>query len=208
MKKATLLAAAAVLLISTSNANAEFVLGGGVGLSKINPDFASASASEKSSVGIGVFGQFRALVSERVILGVHLGYSTESAELKGNIPADRPQNPFLIEVEIENVIDLLGLAMFPQENYTPFVMLGYSRAKVDATRTEFIGELRNGIVVDRHPFVTDISDTVTGAKVAFGADFRTSGRTLWQLLTYYAEYEEDDLEADQTGFRIRFGYRF
>ncbi len=208
MKKAILLAAATASLIATSNASAEFVFGVGLGLSKINPDFSSASASEKSSVGIGVFGQFRAPVSERVILGVHLGHSTESAELEGNIPADRPRNPFLIEVEIENVIDLLGLAMFPQENYMPFMTLGYSRAKVDGTETEFIGELRNGIVVDRHPFVTDISDTVTGAKAAFGVEFQTTKKAVWQLLTYYATYEDDDLEADQTGFRIRFGYRF
>ncbi len=192
MKKATLLAAAAALSMVTSTANATFVLGGDIGVSKIDPDF----ASEESSFGAGVFAQIRTSADKDVIWGIHLGRSVENAEFEGAFFDASTSSPALIEAEIEHVVDVLGLVMFPKDNGATFFMLGHSRAKVDATAS-----LTNGGDMD-------LSDTFTGTKAVFGHEVGTNDPAFLQAFTYFATYEEGDFEADQFGFKISLGLQF
>jgi len=212
MKKHFFITSFIALLIS-SNANAEFVLGGDVSYAsntaKRDDGFARAADELGSnSSSFGVFGQyiFAAQPSDAGF-GVHVGYATESGDVSRGGGEVRTSY-----FSFENTFDILGVYRTAEfgKGWSGLVMLGYSRREMEFGYKNITGG--NAVLNGQND-----SATHTGYKIAAGVQkiFRDSWSM--QAQVQYADYGKEDYGpftevngpfeggADMTSLGLRIG---
>lgn len=201
-------------LLTTGNAQADFVAGVRAGTSSVygeidaRPTLDGTLGENETGSSFGAFGQYRHTLGNNVVLGVHLGYENDSTEWDVGVYEDA-QNFVTGKVEIGRVIDLLGVVTSEgNRKVNPIAMFGLSRMTLEASGN---GKLAN---VDT-PYKAD--DTLTGWKLALGAEFPVGESWLGHVLLHHVDYGDGsfknqygnyDIEGNHTGLRLGIGYRF
>ncbi|MGI9310512.1 MAG: outer membrane protein [bacterium] len=204
--------AACCVLSAPLAAYAEFRVGGIVGSTSTSTNESNGSvfpaSKTENGTGFGIFGQWRTAANNTMDVGVHLGYSIDSAGDKQDINVIRFSDsnilPATIEVEIDSVIDLMGVVAWKGGSVRPFIMAGYSVIKFDADLD---------VPADR--FSESDDDSAGGWKIAIGAEFPLADSWSAHAMIDHANYGEiglyeDDVEFDtvQTGIRFGVSYAF
>ena len=240
MKQAFIMAAAmSSLMMVTPPAFAEFRIGAMAGASSVTGDLADDTDDHDSTLpfineqggSLGAFGQLRWAVSDTLDIGVHLGYTAESAGSKedlgsfesygrdGNVVSNRFSNVTL-EVDVDETADLMGVVAWKGGTVRPFLMAGYSTIKIAYTAK---GISESGGTIPAGAFSETAGETASGWKVAIGAEFPISTNLFGHVLIDYADYGAINIsdetldaiiesslgiESQSTGIRFGIGYEF
>ncbi len=217
MKKQIMTAATTLALLTVAPAYAEFRVGVEAGSSSVSGELQSGGnhvlGGNESGGAIGVFGQYRFEASDTLDWGVHLGYSSESADVDaayGTVTlAGVTYTDAVIEIEVESTYDLMGIIAWKGGKANPFIMAGYSTIQIDGSASGTNSGTRTTISDD---------DSASGWKVAIGVEFPLGESWSAHAVIDYADYGDLDFNSDsdldlefeteQTGIGIGISYRF
>ena len=159
---------------------------------------------------LGVFSQLRWAVSDTMDIGVHLGYTSESAGLKedvgsvaffgqSNSPPTDNFSDVTFEIDVDATADLMCVVAWKGGTVRPFLMAGYSTIKIEATAK---GIVDSGGASTPGAFSETAEDTASGWKVAIGAEFPISTNWFGHVLIDYADYGAIDISDETLEMRI------
>ena len=240
MKQAFIMAAAmsSLMMVTPPPAFAEFRIGAMAGASSVTGDRADdmdelfRTLVNERGGSLGVFSQLRWAVSDTMDIGVHLGYTSESAGSKEDFGSYGiySQSGFNVidrfsdvtfEVDVDETADLMCVVAWKGGTVRPFLMAGYSTIKIEATAK---GIVESGGTSTPGAFSETAEDTASGWKVAIGAEFPISTNWFGHVLIDYADYGAIDIsdetlemrtdstfaeiESQSTSIRFGIGYEF
>lgn len=197
LKSLNALVATLVAVLVSTNANAEFVLGGDVGYASnnVNADGFADDFGDKST-SFGVFGQyiFAAQPSDAGF-GVHVGYATESGEVSASC-ADNVSGKCSY-LDFENTIDIMGVYRTAEfgEGWSGLMMFGYSQREAESGFEDnvfFRGpDGQFGTQDDIDVSGQKDSATHTGYKISAGVQKVFRDGWSMQAQVQYADYGEE-----------------
>lgn len=151
----------------------------------------AADADHDAKPVIGIFGQYRRAVSERITLGLHLGYSEDSSTWQdqrtlaysfGEISSN-------FELTSDYTYDLLGVVGIRWKKVNPYFMLGYSKMKFNGSQTT---DIRFGPVSVRI-LGTDRKIKVAGWKLVAGLEIPLRNAWFSNVALKIADYDDHSL---------------
>ena len=219
MKQFFIMAVAISSLMLAPPAFAEFRVGAMVGSSSVTGDETDDSlltGGTERGGSFGVFGQWWHEANNTMDIGIHLGYTSESAGSKEDLGAFATLtdsfSDVTLEVDVDETTDLMGVVAWKGGTVRPFMMAGYSTLKAEATVK---GTAARGGTIPAGAFSETEGDTASGWKIAIGAEFPINTNWVGHILIDYADYgkinisdETLELETQSTGIRFGIGYEF
>ncbi len=224
MKKYYLVGVATATMLTVANANAEFIVGGDVGVASITAT-AKGSANDRGASGssLGVFGRYMfAPQSSDGGFGVHVGYADHSADIATACANDFSEK--CAQLNLENTIAVLGVSRTAEfgDGWSGVLMAGYSRLKAefefeDGTRFAGPDDMFN---TNDDIQVGGLKDSAThgGYKLAAGVQKVFGENASMQASVQYADYGretykfvegiESKIDLKTLGFRIGVAYHF
>ncbi len=223
MKKYYLVGVATATMLTVANANAEFVVGGDVGVASITGTIEDDKDDYGASgTSLGVFGRYMfAPQSSDGGFGVHVGYADRSADIAAACTADTSEK--CSQLNLENTIDVLGVYRTAEfgSGWSGVLMAGYSRLKAEFEFEDGVvlfgpnGVLGGGDDID----IGGLKDSAThgGYKLAAGVQKVFQENVSMQASVQYADYGretyeiagvEGKIDLKTIGFRIGVAYHF
>ncbi len=218
MKKYYLVGVATATMLTVANANAEFVIGGDVGVASITGT-AKDDTDDRGASGssLGVFGRYMfAPQSSDSGFGVHVGYADHSADIASACDDDSSQK--CVQLNLENTIDVLGVYRTAEfgSGWSGMLMAGYSRLKGEF---EFEDGVTISVAGGDDIAVGGLKDSAThgGYKLAAGVQKVFQENVSMQASVQYADYGretyeiaglESKIDLKTLGFRIGVAYHF